>query len=302
MKGIDISYAQANLDLKKAKSEGYDFVIIRGGYTGFGALRNKYKDEYFEGFYKKAKELGFKIGAYYYSCANTGDFGLSEAKFFYENCLKGKTFDLPCYIDVENPQWQSSNKKGVTDAIIKFCDYIDSKGLISGVYCSTFWFNNMVDTSRIKKYSKWVAQWSENKPSIKLDNFDMWQCSGDTGRRVYVAGMIVDTNISYKDFGKTTTTDKPKSKKKSIETIAKEVIDGKWGNGEDRKKKLEKAGYDYDKVQKKVNELLSKTYTVKSGDTLSDIAKKYKTTVKSLAEKNGIKDVNKIYVGQVLKI
>lgn len=44
--------------------------------------------------------------------------------------------------------------------------------------------------------------------------------------------------------------------KKSIETIAREVIRGDWGNGADRKKKLEAAGYDYDAVQKKVNELL----------------------------------------------
>ena len=44
------------------------------------------------------------------------------------------------------------------------------------------------------------------------------------------------------------------------------------------------------------------TYTVKSGDTLSEIAKKYNTTVDSLVSKNGIKDKNKIYVGQVLKI
>lgn len=43
---------------------------------------------------------------------------------------------------------------------------------------------------------------------------------------------------------------------KSIETIAKEVIAGKWGNGETRKKKLEAAGYDYSKVQAKVNQLL----------------------------------------------
>lgn len=48
------------------------------------------------------------------------------------------------------------------------------------------------------------------------------------------------------------------SGKKSITTIAKEVIAGKWGSGDDRKKKLEKAGYDYDKVQTKVNELLKK--------------------------------------------
>ena len=44
--------------------------------------------------------------------------------------------------------------------------------------------------------------------------------------------------------------------RKSIETIAKEVIAGKWGNGNTRKKKLEAAGYDYSKVQAKVNQLL----------------------------------------------
>ena len=44
------------------------------------------------------------------------------------------------------------------------------------------------------------------------------------------------------------------------------------------------------------------TYTVKSGDTLSEIAQKYNTTVDSLVSKNGIKDKNKIYPGQVLKI
>lgn len=44
--------------------------------------------------------------------------------------------------------------------------------------------------------------------------------------------------------------------KVSITSIAKEVIAGKWGNGEDRKKKLTAAGYDYAAVQKEVNRLL----------------------------------------------
>ena len=44
--------------------------------------------------------------------------------------------------------------------------------------------------------------------------------------------------------------------KKSVTEIAQEVIDGKWGNGQDRKNKLVAAGYDYSAVQKKVNELL----------------------------------------------
>jgi hypothetical protein len=46
--------------------------------------------------------------------------------------------------------------------------------------------------------------------------------------------------------------------KKSLETIAKEVLAGKWGNGDVRKNKLKAAGYDYKAVQKKVNELLKK--------------------------------------------
>ena len=41
-----------------------------------------------------------------------------------------------------------------------------------------------------------------------------------------------------------------------METVAKEVIAGKWGNGEDRKKRLQAAGCDYGAVQAKVNELV----------------------------------------------
>ena len=43
---------------------------------------------------------------------------------------------------------------------------------------------------------------------------------------------------------------------KSIDTLAREVIKGLWGNGADRKNRLTAAGYDYNAVQKRVNELL----------------------------------------------
>ena len=44
--------------------------------------------------------------------------------------------------------------------------------------------------------------------------------------------------------------------KKSVDEVAREVIQGKWGNGTDRKNKLTNAGYDYNAVQKRVNELM----------------------------------------------
>lgn len=49
---------------------------------------------------------------------------------------------------------------------------------------------------------------------------------------------------------------KATSAKKSVDEVAREVIRGDWGNGSDRKKRLEAAGYDYDAVQKRVNQLL----------------------------------------------
>ena len=49
---------------------------------------------------------------------------------------------------------------------------------------------------------------------------------------------------------------KPTAAKKNINTIAKEVLAGKWGNGQDRKSRLTKAGYDYAKVQAAVNKLV----------------------------------------------
>lgn len=48
---------------------------------------------------------------------------------------------------------------------------------------------------------------------------------------------------------------------KDLTQVAKEVIQGKWGNGEDRKKRLANAGYDYLEVQKKVNSLMNKKET-----------------------------------------
>lgn len=60
-----------------------------------------------------------------------------------------------------------------------------------------------------------------------------------------------DTYITTKSGTAVTT-----SSKKSIDEIAREVIQGLWGNGQDRKDRLTKAGYDYSAVQKRVNELL----------------------------------------------
>lgn len=56
--------------------------------------------------------------------------------------------------------------------------------------------------------------------------------------------------------------------KKSVTEIAKEVLDGKWGNGLARRLAITKAGYNYNEVQKKVNEL-----TQSSKKSITEVAK-----------------------------
>jgi GH25 family lysozyme M1 (1,4-beta-N-acetylmuramidase) len=278
MKGIDISKHQAGINLADVKKAGYEFVIIRGGFTGYGADRTKQKDNCFETFYAQAKKLGLLVGCYWYSCARTYAEGTNEAIFLYEKCLKGKQFEMPIYIDVEDAKWQANNKKGVTDAILGFCDYLESKKYYVGVYSSLSWFGTKIDVDRLGKITKWVARWSNGaneKPKVAFSAFDMWQFT-DSAK---VGGKTVDSDNCYIDFEK--------------------IIKEKALNGFSLTFKPTNSSPESQKTQ---TETKAQTYTVKKGDTLSKIAKKYKTTVNELVVKNGIKNKNKIYVGQVLKL
>jgi hypothetical protein len=82
--------------------------------------------------------------------------------------------------------------------------------------------------------------------------FTITEVKGEWGKLKSGAGWIFLENPEY-------CTIKTKvQEKKSVEAIAKEVIQGRWGDGADRKKKLTEAGYDYSEVQKMVNKLLGK--------------------------------------------
>ena len=73
------------------------------------------------------------------------------------------------------------------------------------------------------------------------------------------AKKCADDNAGYSVFdekGNVVYTGKNTVVKKTVTELAKEVIAGKWGNGQDRKNRLTAAGYDYTAVQNKVNELL----------------------------------------------
>ena len=277
IKGIDVSSWQGNIDFGKVKASGIDFVIIR---AGFGREVSQ-KDNCFEQNYKNAKAAGLDVGAYWYSYADSAEDAVREAKACME-VIKGKKFEYPIFFDLEE-QSQFAKGKNFCDSVIKaFCGELEKNGYLAGLYCSTYYLNNFVSNNVAGKYPLWVAQYNY-RCTYTANKYGIWQYSSE-GRVNGISGNV-DMDYCYTDYPntvknggyngykkttakKTTSTATTTAKKKTVDELAKEVIAGKWAAGDERKQKLTVAGYDYSKVQARVNELMAKP-ALKSVDEIA---------------------------------
>ena len=318
MNGIDISNWQRDINLSAVKA---DFVIVKAT-EGIG-----YVDKSCDMLFQKALSLGKKLGFYHFARPTANNDPIREADFFYENC-KGYFGKAIPILD-----WEAENKQNVAYAKAWLDRVYQRSGVKPVIYMSESVVNSY-DWSSVANadYGLWVAKYRDNatdynynmanagsRPHVKWWKFYcMWQWTS-TGRLNGYSGNL-DCNVFYGDgttwdkyAGKSGTASKPAPApapapaRKSNEVIAQEVINGAWGNGEDRKKRLTDAGYNYTVVQAIVNKKIaarnqSVYYVVKRGDTLSAIASKFGTTYQHLAQLNNIANPNKIYAGQKLRI
>lgn len=303
--GCDVSEHNSDINWDIVKSH-IDFAILRIGWIG--NKNNHTIDKKFERNYNECKRLGIPVGVYVYCYSNNEETIKSGARWTLEK-LNGKTLELPVYIDMEDNSIKGLGKDILTNLCIAFNTEIEKGGKWAGVYANRDWFNNYLNKDEIKRrYTTWIATYCAGTNKYEGE-YDMWQNSSD-GHIDGINGRV-DTNYMYRDLIAEIGNTKEIEHKKSVDEIAREVINGQWGNGDDRKRRLEEAGYNYQEVQNKVNEILNykkpepkkeTIYIVKRGDTLSGIAKKYGTTYQEIARKNGISNPNKIYPGQKLKI
>jgi GH25 family lysozyme M1 (1,4-beta-N-acetylmuramidase) len=300
--GIDVSEHQGIIDWNVAKGH-IDFAILRLGWIG--NKNNHTIDKQFERNYNECKRLGIPVGIYVYCYSASEDAMISGANWTIQK-MNGRKLELPVYIDMEDNSIASLGKSKLTDMVFAFNQVIEKAGYWAGVYANRNWYDNYLNKDTIKKrFTTWIAHYGTSEDKYK-GQYDMMQYSS-SGKVSGISGNV-DVNRMYRDLISdiNNVEDVKKPVQKSVDELAQEVIDGKWGNGEDRKVRLTNAGYNYAEVQARVNELCGAkkeiTYTVKAGDTLSGIAKKYNTTYQELARKNNIANPNKIYVGQVIKI
>lgn len=195
--GIDVSKWQgANFDFNKAKTKDkVEFVVLRGAYS-------VYKDTQFENYYAKCKALNLPVGVYHYSMATTVEEAKAEAKYLHDNVLKGKQFELPIYIDVED-KVQLVLPKALLTAIVKtWCEYLESKKYYVGIYAGKYQLNNNIYDDQLKRYTHWIPMWGKTCTYEDKSVLGMWQFGGDTNvlRSNKIAGVVVDQNYMYVDF------------------------------------------------------------------------------------------------------
>ena len=219
-------------------------------------------DTKFEIYYNECKREGIPIGIYVYNYCNTPERAKIGANWAVSQ-LKGKHIDLPVYIDMEDRSLEHLGRKTLTDICIAFNKVIQDAGYWAGVYANLNWYTNYLNKDIIKeRYTTWIADYGVSEDRFE-GQYDMLQYS-ETGRVPGISSNV-DMNIMYRDLineikGSGTDPDPdPGTDKKTIEELAKEVIAGQWGDGEERKTRLTNAGYDYEAVQAKVNEILQST-------------------------------------------
>lgn len=249
-KGIDVSHFQGNIDWNKVKGN-IDFAILRLGWIGNN--NNHTLDTKFETYYNACKSAGIPIGIYVYNYCNSEDTVKSGAEWTV-NQLKDKGIDLPIYIDMEDRSIENLGKDKLTSICIAFNTVIENAGYWAGVYANLNWYTNYLNKDTIKaRYTTWVAHYGISQDRY-VGQYDMLQYS-DTGKISGISGNV-DMDIMYRDLINEIKESNTGTDRKTVEELAREVIAGKWGNGEERKIKLTNAGYDYSAVQAKVNEIL----------------------------------------------
>lgn len=254
-RGIDISHHQGDIDFNKLKGN-IDFAMVRTSYGSF------YEDRKYKRNINGLEKIGVPYGLYHFSYATSIEEAKKEAVGFI-NIIKKYNPTYPVVIDIESSN-RTTNVKNDTlvDITDTICSMIENAGYYVMIYANLDYFNGKLNSSKLDRYDKWLAQWS-SKPTYNK-NFGIWQYSSK-GTVPGITGNV-DLNVSYKDYPSIIN----KNKKES------EIGQDNITNDQD--------------------------YVVKKGDTLTKIAKLYKTTYQNLASYNNISNPNKIYIGQIIKI
>jgi len=200
--GVDISDWQSkNCNFKKAKKNGVDFAIMRVTYTNTSRVKKFTTniDSNFAYQYEDAKANGIMTGVYVFSQARNKSEAIAEAAYAVKRLkalgIGPEDLNLPVYMDYEFSggifgRLHGLKKLDATNAAVAFCNTIKSYGYQPGIYASTSFYNNYIDTSVLADdVDIWVAQY-----------YNRCEYSGEYSKWQYSSSARIGGMLSYTGY------------------------------------------------------------------------------------------------------
>lgn len=254
IKGVDLSVFQRGIDYKALAADGVKFAIIRAGI-------NRSKDTALDEHIKGCLAAGIDIGYYWYSYARSAEDARREAV----ECVKAvsgyRKPSYPVFFDAEQSDIaRALGKSRMTETALAFVNEMEHSGYPSGVYANPAWMENYYNKATIIKNTDiWLAYWTWDPEKQTKYNYaqTIWQWGIIKARSITGEQINADADICYVDYPAITARWYAEDERKTNEEIAVEVVHGLWGNGAERRQRLEDAGYDYAAVQEEVERILA---------------------------------------------
>ena len=279
---IDVSNFQGNINWEQVKASGVTGAIIR---CGWGQDMASQDDPKFVRNVTECIRLGIPFGVYLYSYAKSVTAAQSEARHVIRLLTPYKDkMSYPAFYDME----QAGTERVAKDTAKTWLEVMRAAGYHVGIYSTKFWFDNYIKPAA--DLPKWVAFWGSKQPQVP--GICAWQYTSK-GRVPGINGNVdcsEDLGLAQAGSG-VIPAPAPTPAKKSNEELAAEV----WRRAEIDLAKVTGINGAY-----RINGVTY--YTIKNGDTLSGIAKKFGQTQKQLIAWNNIKNKNLILKGQKLRV
>ncbi|MBP3801234.1 MAG: LysM peptidoglycan-binding domain-containing protein [Clostridia bacterium] len=253
--GIDVSNWQRNIDYSQVKNSGVQIVYIKA------SEGTTFKDPYLEQNYSNAKANGLKVGFYHYLTATSVWQARAQADFF-ASVIEGK--DVDCKLAMDYEEFFGEGKIEINEialAFMKRVKEITKKDVI--VYSNLNNVKNTFGDDVANEGRLWLAYYSNTQN-------------------------LINVNSSWTNYI-------------GLQYTSSGQVQGISGNVDKDRFSKEIFMEDIQEAEDPMNTNII-NYIVKVGDTLSQIALRYGTTVTEIARLNNIKNVNLIYPGQVLEI
>lgn len=315
--GIDVSNWQGYIDYNQVKNDGIDIVYIKA------SQGNNIVDSYFKINYNNAKANGLKVGLYHFLTATSETEAVEQAEFF-ASVISNTSPDCKLAMDFEvfgNLNTEEINN--ISTAFLERVREITGKEVI--IYSDAYAASNIFGVGLAENYPLWLAEYDVSTPSNT--NWEYWEGYQytDQGEVAGVQGYVdrdqFTNEIYLNDNSQIAQTGNSENYNQDSVYIVQpgNTLSGiaqQYGttvnelvilNG------IQNPNLIYPGQEIKVpingntnNETSYNTghiiYTVQPGNTLSELALEYGTTVQNIALLNNIQNVNLIYIGEKLII